>query len=101
VLYSAKTAWIGVFPDRGDHKRRVQEPVNRAPVPVTVEDELVILAKRLVRADRKVRYGGPQLRIHAVLLRMSVTVMTLLDVVAPVRQNKRGKGFDQLIGADR
>jgi hypothetical protein len=88
VLYSAKTTWIGVFPDRGDHKRRAQEPVNRAPV--TVEDELAILAKRLVAADRKVRYGGPQLRIHAVLPRMSVTVMTMLDVVPP--QYARIKG---------
>jgi hypothetical protein len=59
----------------------VQEPVGRAPV--TVEDELAILAKRLVSADRKVRHSGPQIRIHAVLSRMSVTLMTMLDVVPP------------------
>jgi len=77
MLYSAKTTWIGVFPDRGDHKRRVQGPVSRAPVPVTVEDELVILAKPLVPADRKVRYCGLQLRIHAVLPRTTVTRVTI------------------------
>lgn len=49
----------GVFPDRGDHKRRVQEPVDRAPAPITVKDELIILAVPLARAVRKLQHGGP------------------------------------------
>jgi hypothetical protein len=52
-------------------------------VPATVEDELAILVKRLVAADRKVRYGGLQLRFHAVLSRMSLAVVTMLDGFRP------------------
>jgi hypothetical protein len=81
VLYSPKTTWVGVFPDRGDHEHRVREPVDRAPTPVTVEDELAVLAERFVPADRRVPYGF-QLRIQAAS-RMSVVVMTMLDVVTP------------------
>jgi hypothetical protein len=83
VLYSAKTTWIRVFPDRCGYEPRVQEPVDRAPAPVTVEDELAILAKCLVPDGRQVRYGGLPLRIHAALPRMRVTVMTIPDVVPP------------------
>ena len=51
VLYSAKTTGSGVLPERRDHKRR--RPVDRVAVPVTVLNELAILAQRLVPAVRK------------------------------------------------
>jgi hypothetical protein len=78
VLYSAKTTWIRVFPDRCGHESRLQKPVDRAPAPVTVEDELAILAKRLVPADRKILYGGLPLRIHAAL-HVEVSINSLLS----------------------
>jgi hypothetical protein len=81
MLYSAKTPWIGVFPDRGDHERRVPEPVSRTPMPV--EDELPILDERLVPADRKIRYSGPRIRIHAVLRGMSARATPYGDDVVP------------------
>jgi hypothetical protein len=34
-----------------------------------VEDELAVLEKRLVPADRKIRYDGSRIRFHAVLPR--------------------------------
>jgi len=90
VLYAAKTAWRGVFPERGDHKRRVQEPVRRAPSLVTVKDELAILAQRLVPAIRKPRHGDLPRRTHVALPSMSVTMTTILDMV-PTRYPKAVK----------
>jgi hypothetical protein len=80
MLHAAKTAWSGVFADRGDHERRTQGLVDRAAVAVTVKYELAILAETLAGAVRKVLHGSLPRRFQ-LASRNNVTSVTILDIL--------------------